>query len=853
MAESDLKRYGLPPNEQIIMCDRPFANQSSVAADRGGSSRYSPGRGASTHTIEVNVATAPCGKKMGRFAVTQGQTGVTYFNYPLHTEASSLSGEFEAEFVAATAGGTGNVETFVLRTDYGDIALRWIVSQDGDAHAGWRVVYNNAVSQTQTKTFDAAGPSNTGGEHSYRFAYTASSDPDNVADGSFVMYISGNGESILDREAKGGTIAGTVTWTKVIDISHANGPITNIRPQWDDTDAGISNTSNSGMYFRYLALYQTESVPCTITDTTQSWLTMHHYLAEKADFEWDSTANAGAGGWDIKVGINWPDYLFDGSTTRSARLRYWTDYSDLGDNGAASFSDGSWTAFTADAYGYHRDVLVISGVPADTPIWWDIAMQGRGSGDSGVWFYNSTNSPADVHGCYRTPQKPGDASTTPPRVRVSSCFNEKRWGPNEFTIDGATVPVDATGGSRCEFRAFLGDWTYMDETEFSKSSVAKEGAETVTQMKDTIFQLTHSYSVQRANNKVFMRYVGDDHDRSCNDASLLALREEDGTAWNRDRNGTNSGAWSDNVWGKRGVGASNGDYLFPCAIEDDDDEYQIVPRSLAAALMSVARELFHDTLPSDAGSFRYDPSGVDLYGANQGVSTDKLDSNDSQFSYVDMGKVRYLFLDTRLFMDRSNTSAGTLLGAAKTWVESVISGSTLPGLVFCLPGYVQGVGSGASLKVNDNYATSDEVDFTAERTEIFETDVDANSNIKWTGIICGDHHFVTLDTTLSDVSNKHRWQLASGGTQGIRQEPDNIDDTGYRLITDGSDDGGSLITPDDTVRTYVYFEVVNEATGDTRVSASRVANDGLDLLGSFSLKKNQESTARRLMALGRLG
>ena len=836
MSESSLTRVGLPPNEQVIMCDRGFGNKTSMPANRGDSSRYAPGLGRGGNSLDIEAVTAPCGKQMGRFAMTANTSGDTFFNYPLHTDADDLSGEFEIEVVAATAGGTGNLEVLKLRTDDGDISLRWIVSQDGDAHAGWRVVYNNAGNQSKTATFDAAGPDNTGGEHSFRFVYSASSNPDTTDDGSLVVYMGSNGESILDREAKGGTIAPFTGWTKVVDIAHANGPITDIRTQWVDTDAGISNTTGSGVYYRYLALYQTESVPCSITETTQSWLTMQHLLNEKADIEWDATANSGEGGWDVRFGINWPDYLFDGSAIRRARIRVWTDYADLGDNGEATFNDDGYVDFTADSEGYYRKVLKVSGLPADTPFWYDIAVQGD-AGAEATWFYNSTDSAADVHGCYRTPQKPGIASTVPPNIRVTSCGEQTRWGPNEFTYDGANIPVGSTGGARTEFRAGLGDWAYMDEANgFNKGGSAKEGAETAQQMKDTLSQFSHSYSVQRANRCVFMRWVGDDHDRTVNDAGMTELLEENGLSWNRDRNGTNSSAWGDNVWSKRGIGANNPDYLFPCAIDDSGDEYQITPRALAVILLSVSRQWFQDTLPSSTSDYRFDPSSIDLYGDNQGVSTDTFDADDSQFTYLDMGCVRYLFLDTRLFMNRSNLSAGTLLGGAKTWVKSAISDSTIPGLVFMLPGYLYGVGESATLKVNDNYPTSDEVDFDDEREEVFVTTVDANASIKWTANGSGDHHFGSIDNGSDEVSAKHRWQIGAGGMQAIRQEPDNIDSTGFLLLTDGSDAGGDL-TSSDTVRTYFSYQVTNELTGATTISASRVAEGGLEPLGlgSYSL------------------
>lgn len=859
MSEASLTRVGLPPNEQVIMCDRGFGNKTSMPAERGDASRYAPGLGRTSGinaSLDIEAVTAPCGKQMGRFAMTQDDVGDTFFNYPLHTDADELSGEFEFEFVATAAGTGGNVETFSLRTDSGDVRLRWIADQDGDAHAGWRVVYNNEGNQSKTKTFDAAGPSNTGGEHSFRFVYTASSNPDTTDDGTLVVYMGANGESILDREAKGGIIASFTGWTKVVDISHANGPITDIRTQWGETAAtgtNLSNTTGSGVYYRYLALYQTEDVPCTITETTQSWLTMHHLLVEKADIEWDATANSGEGGWDVRFGINWPDYLFDGSAIRRARIRVWTDYSDLGDNGEATFSDGGYVDFTADSEGYYRKLLTVSGLPADTPFWYDIAVQGD-AGAEATWFYNSTDSAADVHGCLRTPQKPKVESTAKPNVRVTSCGEQTRWGPNEFTVDGSTIPVGSTGGARTEFRAGLGDLTYMDEANgFNKGGTAKEGAETAQQMVDTISQFMHSYSWQRAARCTLLRWVGDDHDRTSNDAGMPELLEENGLSWNRDRNGTNSAAWSDNAWSKRGVGANNPDYLFPCSIDDSGDEYQITPRALAVILLDVNRRWIQDTQPSSSGDYRFDPSSIDLYGDNQGVSTDTFDADDSQFSYLDMGCVRYLFLDTRLFMNRSNLSAGTLLGPAKTWVKSVISDSTLPGLVFMLPGYLYNVGPSATLKQNDNYATSDEVNFDAEREEVFVTTVDANTSIKWTANGCGDHHFVSIDDGSSEVSAKHRWQIGAGGMQAIRQEPDNIDSTGMLLLTDGSDAGGDL-TSSDTVRTHVAFQVTNEKTGATTITANRVAEGGLEPLGlgSYSLPGLLEYQSRdRSRARGR--
>jgi len=185
-------------------------------------------------------------------------------------------------------------------------------------------------------------------------------------------------------------------------------------------------------------------------------------------------------------------------------------------------------------------------------------------------------------------------------------------------------------------------------------------------------------------------------------------------------------------------------------------------------------------------------------------------------------------------MNRSNLSAGTLLGPAKTWVKSAISDSTLPGLIFMLPGYLYNVGDAATLKVNDNYPTSDEVNFDAERTEVFVTTVDANSTINWTANGSGDHHFVSIDDGSSEVSSKHRWQIGAGGMQAIRQNPANIDSTGMLLLSDGSDSGLDLPTdtPDGaTVRTYVSYQVTNEKTGATTISASRVAEGGLEPLG----------------------
>ena len=119
MAEAALTRVGLPPNEQVIMCDRGFGNKTSMPANRGDSSRYAPGLGRGGNSLDIEAVTAPCGKQMGRFAMTANTSGDTFFNYPLHTDADDLSGEFEIEVVAATAGGTGNLEVFKLRTDDG--------------------------------------------------------------------------------------------------------------------------------------------------------------------------------------------------------------------------------------------------------------------------------------------------------------------------------------------------------------------------------------------------------------------------------------------------------------------------------------------------------------------------------------------------------------------------------------------------------------------------------------------------------------------------------------------------------------------------------------------------------------
>jgi len=664
--------------------------------------------------------------------------------------------------------------------------------------------------------------------------YTASSNPQTTTDGTIEVYVSANTDSILDTEAKGDSFTG---WTKVYDSTHANAAIESIRIGWQDNNANLSDAANSGAYFRYLALYTDEDPPCDPDTAECAWYTMHHYLVEKIDLEWNSANSK----WDVRFGCWHPAVLF-GTTggTNQLRLRMWDDHatylSERSSGGNGTNNDDSYVSFSGDGAWLWRNMLDYTGsngLDPDTPYWFDC--QVRIDTD----FYKSDDTNAAVNGCIRTPPAPG-ASGASPVFRVSSCANEKKWGPHEIWYDGRTLPVDSTGGAKSQVRLWCGDYTYMDETNFNKSGSAKEGAETETQIKSVLFQLMHSYSYLRAANKTFFIYVGDDHDRSVNDASLYTMLEEDGSSWDRDRDGSAEAAWSDNVWGKRSVGSNNPDYGFPCAIDDGADEFQITPRALASELLTRHREIFGDIMPSSSGSYRYDPSSEDKYGANQGASGDTFDADDSHTRYYDFGNTRYIILDTRLFMDRSDTSAGTLLGPSKTFVKNAISNSTLPGLVFVLPGYVQGVTLPGVSKENDNYASGQEVSFSDERTEIFQTDVDANSSIKWFGVVCGDHHWISVDTSINGISKKGAWQLASGGAHAIRQDPDTINDTGYVLLTDAGAGSGGV------VRTMLEFEVLNEQTGRTRVGAYRVADPsgsdnslGLDTLLARTFTGNE--------------
>ena len=834
MAESDLTRIGLLPNEQICLCDRPAANPSAHSTQRGNNSRYSPGLGAGGSSISPGVVTAPTnGKYMTRFAMNAGTSGSTYFNYGLHTTTTTLNLEMEmAALINNPGSGSGRVDAFVLRAASTDIVvLRWVQG------TGWLLRYRTGASGYSQTTL-SAGLDIAGNEHTVRFVYTGT-DTAGVNNGTCEVWIGSAGDSSLDTDTIGGAFTGM---TKVADVAHSGEEVHGMRLGWiASNDTALSNTANSGIYFRYLAPYMTEATPVAAGTGGVTWNRDAFLWVEKSDIEWDAAANGGEGGWDVRFGIIWPQHYFDGSVLRRARVRVWADYADLGTVTNEIANTGSWTDITADAVGYCRGTLTIQGLLPDSPYWSEVQLNGNDG--SGAWFVKSTDATGALHGCFRTPAKPGVAPASPPRIYVSSCYNDVKWGPNEFWSNGETIGVGSGDGDKTHFRLWLGDMSYMDERTFDKSGTNQEGAETESQMKDTLFMIMHSYHFKRAAMKTLMRCVGDDHDRSCNDASIKHLLEEDGSSWDRDRDTVAEAAWADNIWAKQAISTTNVDYNFPCAINDGGTEYTITPRALAGKLLEVNRQVFSNTLPSSAGSFRFDPSGVDKYGANQGASGDTLDADDSQFTYLDMGNIRYLFLDTRLFTDRSVAASGTLLGAAKTWVKAAISGCDLPGLVFVLPGYVQGVGAGATLKQNDNYATSDVTDFTDERAEIFLTDIDANSAIKWSAVLCGDHHFLSIDQTINDISSKHRVQIGAGGSQSQPHDPADIDDAGYLLLSDGSDSGSSL-TASDVVRTMCYFEVTNEQTGAMSVSAFRVANDGLDALGSFEINGVATATPR---------
>jgi len=840
MPAADLQRIGFPADEQIPLYDPPAWNAEAFAGYEGALSRYRPTQYTDANGVIGGIVSSPSGAKMLKLSASDTTAGEAYIQYVPHTPMGSFSMEFEWEFIKDAdhaSGGTCLGLTLQDENDY-PIYFRYATNKRGDASKGWTIAHREAAGISFTD-FAAAGPDDTGGASTVRLAFTASSDPGVEDDGTLDIYVLS--ESQLDGEI-GGSVSGT--WSLAASVNHTLGAITEVRPRYDNSVAGIKgDDADAGLYYRYLAFYTDEDPPCDIDDESCSWYTRHHFLVEKAEPHWD----ASEGKWVAKFSVRYPYHEFQhisGSSSSKLRMRLWESHADYlsersGGTPTLGFTDdvGYNGNITDDGEGYYRRTLTVSDLEPDTPYWYDLQVNVNGT------FYKSSTTDAEVNGCFRTPPAPGTTGTKPINT-ISSCLNAARIGPNELWHDGRSIPVGSDGGAAARIRWFVGDWGYADEhPHFDKSGSRARAAETVAQLKSVWFADLHAYHVLRCANKGWFVYVGDDHDRSTNDESLKTLREEDGSSWDRDRDTVDEAAWADNTWNhSAGIASANADYGFACAIEQGvADHYTITPRAFAANVMQAAREVWHDIMPDSgsfaSGSFRFDPSAVDLYGANQGASSDTLDADDAQFRYLDIGNVRYVVCDTRLFMDRSLENA-TFFGEAKQWVKDVISNSTLPGLVFIIPGYVQGAGPSATLKQEDNFAVFYDTDFSAEKTEIFTTEIDSNNSIKWFGVACGDHHFVTIDKTINGLSSKGRWQIASGGTQGIRQDVELLDDTsGYIYTTDAEAGEGN------TVRTKVTFQISNEYNGTTSVSVYRIADpsgsdngEGLDSLASLIIK-----------------
>ncbi len=826
---------GLTANTQLDFTSPGAHNPLVGLASISGGIRGVPYTDFAPNGTRPAVVVAPNGKKMLRFTSDENTIGECYeqfkFQHPLAVDEVVF--EMEMAFMADADATNNRVDTFrILDDDNNACYLRFQPANRGTTSKGWQIAHEEAAGFEYT-AFSAAGPVDTTAEvMSFRFAFTPSSDPGVADDGTLVIYAGVGGQSILDKDHRGTTFT---SWTQVASVTHTLGYMSKFRGGWQNNHASSrGDEDNAGFYIRYIAFYSTEDPPCAIDSTDCSWFTLPALSVEMVRHKWNATHSK----YDIRMSVRYNHDLFganDAADRIGIKGRAWSDYDTfISERATGSAGDASggfvYVAGDEDSDGYYRAIIEwtdANGWEADTTYWYDTHVHYDLDGETDS-FFNSSKTDGDVHGKLTLPGARGVRGSCRMRFGSSSCINTQKIGESLYSHAGRTTSIHDSTPPEYRKELFHGDYGYPDEIPWTKGGVEREGAETVAQYKMCYFITMHSFEYLSYARNHFWSYVSDDHEFT-NDGSYL-----DCFAWG------DSVAGGPTEWDHDSVAQNHGTLGFPYCVKDGaGTNYRIRPAELARISLTARQEVFgimYDTGDPD----RFDASSEDLYGVNQGARTDKFLATDSLTRIEHFDLFSQLTLDTRLLMDRSNVNDSKFLGDTQlAWVEAKIAAVTVPNLIIQIPGYIQGAGPAFSLKINDFPGGSwpGRSDFTRELYAVFKTSLDANPLIKNVYVMCGDHHFLTTDTTISHLlSQKIRVQMGTGGAYAIRQDPEDLDDTDYDYIGDaGAGSGGVVRTKSDLV-------VTNPNTGAATVYNYRVTipwdsddDEGLDSLGTVNI------------------
>jgi len=612
--------------------------------------------------------------------------------------------------------------------------------------------------------------------------------------------------------------------------------------------SGCTSNATADLKLRARCVHTQHEAFSTEPDGTFSMFDLHRKLTEKSTIYWDDSAEK----YVLASTCNVPVGMFPCGTTCNASLVVYPSLADYTNDTSAVAT--ITPASVASLHNYRRLTQRTTGVlnPETTYVYaWKLTLQDASY--NGGSSYTVRGLPCYVH----TPPAKGEPFTVPPHIDIASCKHQDYVSRSASSVRAETGWAD----DRCRILIELGDAVggYMDEVRFlgkvgdwdgdGLSPVTAEtatgsgglgrtaeGAETRQHMADECARIAHSdHELESA--RYWVRFVvGDDHDRSVNDMAMMDMLQE-----NRDDDGTNQIT----PWRKRGksgthpryTGESGGplDGLEHCAIEWFDDitgtseyaEYDDTPREVAETLLGHWQEWGIATEPTVASGLRMDASGVNKYG------TTKFDAGDSGYYNTYLGDVMLLALDTRLTMTMWPSApwgdgGPSFFSWAEQWIEDTIAACEVSGLIVAIPGYVEGYSRG-SLKAYDNigwFMSTTSADpvvapIKAGAIKIFKTAIDANPRIKWVAFVVGDHHFASLDSSVtSSFSSKCIMQLADGGGHAIVQEPE---DLGQESDPDYDIDEGALgedyiwLTnfglESGGIRTHTRFVLEDAATG----------------------------------------
>jgi len=359
-------------------------------------------------------------------------------------------------------------------------------------------------------------------------------------------------------------------------------------------------------------------------------------------------------------------------------------------------------------------------------------------------------------------------------------------------------------------------------------------------------------------------YTRDDHDGTTNDGSIYQILTETMALIDRNRSGSTaddtdysaSSEWAQNPGGVSSNNTPFG-YDFPWELAlGVSGAYTPRPRDWQKVALEAQRGLHLNRKPDPNGSNRFNPSSLDLYGWNQGGSTDKFDAEDSQTQVVVMGDLTKINLDTRLLMDRSDKSAGTMLGATqKAWLLNVIANITTSKVMICIPGYVQGPDGVVGAKQNDRYCGSvaGESDFTAEREEIFKTALDDNANIETVFIVAGDDHFNSTDTSIDPtLSDKIVVHTGSGGIFSNPQDPAGLNASSIDYLSAMGAEPGEAMRSATSLEIRSNTLTVNHwRMGDPAASDDGIGGELMSRIGlAFTSDDGKQKTKGPALGLG---